>query len=371
MPSRPSAPSSSVVSLDSGLPRLKPLAQVIALLMVAGGAQASQPFSAAWFAAKGAQQSAGVARPGAPLPGMTPPPLAQQQKVNQQLQRSLQNLNNTVAAIAAQQAAQAAGRQAALAAPTNIPDGLGEGGLKVDASLPFEQAWQNAKAPVQSQDGGRTTVTVEQTADRAILNWETFNIGRQTTLRFDQQSNWAVLNRVNDPSARPSQIQGRIEAGGTVMVANRNGVVFSGSSQVNVRNLVAAAANISDSQFRERGLYFDANGSQPSFTDAAGAVRVERGPCCRAPIRPVPPRQAATCCCSAARWRTPGRSSRPRARRPWRRAIASTFAAESAPTATCAPPPAATKWPPRWSPAAAPGGWSTRAWSRPPPATSL
>ncbi|WP_430736826.1 filamentous haemagglutinin family protein [Pseudomonas aeruginosa] len=278
MPSRPFVPSSPVtVSLDGGLPRLKPLAQIIALLMVAGGAQASQPFSAAWFAAKGAQQSAGAARPGAQLPGMTPPPLAQQQKVNQQLQRSLQNLNNTVAAIAAQQAAQAAGRQAALAAPTDIPDGLGEGGLKVDASLSFEQAWQNAKAPVQSQADGRTTVTVEQTADRAILNWETFNIGRQTTLQFDQQSNWAVLNRVNDPSARPSQIQGQIKADGTVMVANRNGVVFSGSSQVNVRNLVAAAASISDSQFRERGLYFDANGSQPSFTDAAGAVRVEQG----------------------------------------------------------------------------------------------
>ncbi|EPJ3028379.1 filamentous hemagglutinin family protein [Pseudomonas aeruginosa] len=278
MPSRPFVPSSPVtVSLDGGLPRLKPLAQIIALLMVAGGAQASQPFSAAWFAAKGAQQSAGAARPGAQLPGMTPPPLAQQQKVNQQLQRSLQNLNNTVAAIAAQQAAQAAGRQAALAAPTDIPDGLGEGGLKVDASLPFEQAWQNAKAPVQSQADGRTTVTVEQTADRAILNWETFNIGRQTTLQFDQQSNWAVLNRVNDPSARPSQIQGQIKADGTVMVANRNGVVFSGSSQVNVRNLVAAAASISDSQFRERGLYFDANGSQPSFTDAAGAVWVEQG----------------------------------------------------------------------------------------------
>ena len=218
MPSRPFVPSSPVtVSLDGGLPRLKPLAQIIALLMVAGGAQASQPFSAAWFAAKGAQQSAGAARPGAQLPGMTPPPLAQQQKVNQQLQRSLQNLNNTVAAIAAQQAAQAAGRQAALAAPTDIPDGLGEGGLKVDASLPFEQAWQNAKAPVQSQADGRTTVTVEQTADRAILNWETFNIGRQTTLQFDQQSNWAVLNRVNDPSARPSQIQGQIKADGTVM----------------------------------------------------------------------------------------------------------------------------------------------------------
>lgn len=33
--------------------RLKPLAQAIALLMVAGNAQAATAFSSAWFAAKG------------------------------------------------------------------------------------------------------------------------------------------------------------------------------------------------------------------------------------------------------------------------------------------------------------------------------
>lgn len=183
MPSR--SPSSARSSRALYAPRLKPLAQAIALLLVAGGAQAAgQPFSAAWFAAKGAAQggAAGAPRPGAQLPG-APPPLAQQQRVNQQLQRSMANLNNTVAAIAAQQAAQAAGRQAALNLPQDVPDGLGEGGLKVDASLPFEQAWQNAKGPVQTQAAGKTTVSIEQTADKAVLNWETFNVGRNTTDR--------------------------------------------------------------------------------------------------------------------------------------------------------------------------------------------
>ncbi|MFU7106361.1 filamentous hemagglutinin family protein [Pseudomonas aeruginosa] len=277
MPSR--SPSSARSSRALCAPRLKPLAQAIALLLVAGGAQAAgQPFSAAWFAAKGAAQggAAGAPRPGAQLPG-APPPLAQQQRVNQQLQRSMANLNNTVAAIAAQQAAQAAGRQAALNLPQDVPDGLGEGGLKVDASLPFEQAWQNAKGPVQTQAGGKTTVSIEQTADKAVLNWETFNVGRNTTVDFQQHADWALLNRVNDPSARPSQIQGQIKADGTVMLVNRNGVVFSGSSQVDVRNLTVAAANISDEQFRQRGLYYDNAGSRPTFTDAAGAVRVEQG----------------------------------------------------------------------------------------------
>ena len=51
-------------------------------------------------------------------------------------------------------------------------------------------------------------------------------------------------------------------------------VIFSGTSQVNVRNLVAAAANITDEQFTQRGIYVDANGTQPTFTDAAGFAKV-------------------------------------------------------------------------------------------------
>ncbi|QAX84866.1 hemagglutinin [Pseudomonas sp. DTU12.3] len=260
---------------DPALWLLKPLAHAVALCLVAGSAQAQTAFSSNWFAAKGAAQQAAAARPSVGgLPGMTPP-LAQQQRANQQLQRSLQTLNNTVAAIAAQQAAQAAGRAVALGSVQSVPDGLGEGGLKVDNSL--SQGWLNAKGPQQTQADGKTTVKIEQTADKAILNWETFNVGRNTTVEFAQQSNWAVLNRVNDPSARASQIQGQIKGDGTVMLINRNGIVFSGSSQVNVRNLVAAAANITDIQFRERGLYFDSTATQPTFTDAAGKVLVERG----------------------------------------------------------------------------------------------
>jgi len=260
---------------DGELPilRLKPLAQAIALLMVAGSAHGATAFSSGWFADKGASQAATAARTNGQVPGI--PPLSQQTRANQQLQRSLSNLNSSVAAIAAQQAAQAAARQAAFGTVSTIPDGLGEGGLKVDNSL--TQGWLNAKGPVQSQSGGKTTVTIEQTADKAILNWETFNVGRNTTVDFQQQSNWALLNKVNDPNGRPSEIQGQIKGAGTVMIMNRNGVIFSGTSQVNVRNLVAAAATISDEQFTQRGLYVDANGTQPTFSDALGKVQVQRG----------------------------------------------------------------------------------------------
>ncbi|WP_339799515.1 filamentous haemagglutinin family protein [uncultured Marinobacter sp.] len=257
--------------------RLCPLSQAVALALAMGTAgpalaDGPRPFSSEWFnAARPNAAHAGAAR----APG-TPPPLAEQQRALQHLQHSINNLGRTAAAVAAQRAAQEAARKAAQQAASNIPNGLGEGGLKVDGN-PDTAGWRGAKDPTQTTKDGHTTVRIEQTADKAILNWETFNVGRDTTVDFEQQANWAALNRVNDPNARPSQIQGRIQGDGTVMIVNRNGVVFSGSSQVNVRNLVAAAADISDQQFSERGLYVDTNGSQPTFTDAAGNVTVDAG----------------------------------------------------------------------------------------------
>ncbi|WP_218921151.1 two-partner secretion domain-containing protein, partial [Piscirickettsia salmonis] len=71
-------------------------------------------------------------------------------------------------------------------------------------------------------------------------------------------------------------IQGQIQANGTVMIVNRNGVVFDGASQVNVRNLVAAAARITDAQFLDKGLY-SADDNTPTFASALGKVELRPG----------------------------------------------------------------------------------------------
>ena len=257
------ASSSAMAGNRTGRPvRLKPLALAIAMLLQAGGTQAQQPFSGAWFAGKGAQQ--GTAATTGRLPNgqaiIAPDNTqAQQQKANAQLQTSLNNLQLAARAIAVQQAAQQAARQAAIAAGSSVPEGLAAGGLQVDTNS-LTAGWLNANGPTQAQAGGKTVVTVKQTADKAILNWESFNIGQHTTLQFDQAANWSVLNRINDPLARPSQIQGQIKADGTVMLVNRNGIVFSGSSQVDTRSLVAAAVGMSNSQF-QKGIYSDTLGS--------------------------------------------------------------------------------------------------------------
>ena len=156
---------------------------------------------------------------------------------------------------------QAAARAAALAAGSNVPNGLAPGGLVVaPGAVPGKTdggvgLWQGANLPTQFSSGGRTQVEIKQTEAKAILTWDKFNVGRDTDLRFDQRAggsnaaSWIAINRVLDPSTAPSQILGTIKAEGQVYVINRNGIVFGGASQVNVHTLVASSLALSNAQF--------------------------------------------------------------------------------------------------------------------------
>ncbi len=139
----------------------------------------------------------------------------------------------------------------------NVTNGLNTGGLVPDSGIASAgvanpvTTWTGANTPIQSiTSKGQTVVTVNQTAPDAILNWSSFNIGKQTTLDINQglggsdESKWIAFNIISDPSAVPSQILGSIQAGGQVYVINQNGIIFGGSSQVNVHTLVASSLPI-------------------------------------------------------------------------------------------------------------------------------
>jgi filamentous hemagglutinin family protein len=161
-------------------------------------------------------------------------------------------MKRAMQSIQAMQAAQRAAREAAANAASNIPNGLQAGGLEVKAgAIPGSQLWQGANGPTQRISAGRTQVGIEQTQAKAILTWETFNIGKDTDLTFDQKGNkdWIALNRVLDPSTAPSRILGNLSADGQVYVINRNGIIFGGSSQVNVNTLIASSLSLSNEQF--------------------------------------------------------------------------------------------------------------------------
>lgn len=174
--------------------------------------------------------------------------------------QSQASLSRATQAIMAMQAAQAAARNLAVngsgSPGTNLPkvtDGLTPGGLVVDPRVTAgtdPNLWINAKAPTQTTNGGQTTVTIQQTDQRAVLTWQQFNVGKNTVVDFDQSggnsangNNWVALNRI-DATGTPSQILGQIKADGTVLIINPNGIIFSGSSQINVHSLIATSLDL-------------------------------------------------------------------------------------------------------------------------------
>jgi filamentous hemagglutinin family protein len=70
-----------------------------------------------------------------------------------------------------------------------------------------------------------STTTIDQTTQRAAINWNSFNVGSQQTVTFEQPSSTSMtLNRVTGPD--PSAIAGRIDANGGIVITNPDGVVF-------------------------------------------------------------------------------------------------------------------------------------------------
>jgi filamentous hemagglutinin family protein len=238
----------------------------IALMLAAGAAvnahagvnlaNVGAQISAARSAATGGGVNLGV--------GVSP------QQALQASQPSIQNLAHAAQGIAQQIAAQQAAAVAGLNTASTVPNGLAVGGLQVAQGITFAPQtvagqtvkvsqntddtnpllWMNAYGPQQTVNpNGTVTVNVQQTAPSAVVTWQTMNVGKQTTLNFDQSAgtqsnganNWVVLNRIMDPSGAPSQILGNVTAQGSVYVVNRNGILFGAGSQVNVHSLAASS----------------------------------------------------------------------------------------------------------------------------------
>lgn len=116
-----------------------------------------------------------------------------------------------------------------------IPDILPRGGVVTSGDAAID-------------DNGRA-MTIRQQSPRAVLDWQSFNIGRKNSVEFKQPSSTAIaLNNIRQ--ADPSRIDGRLTANGQVYLINQNGFVFGSGSRVNVNSLVASTLKISDKNFQ-------------------------------------------------------------------------------------------------------------------------
>ena len=93
-----------------------------------------------------------------------------------------------------------------------------------------------------------TQMTVNQSSQQLIANWNSFNIGSNAAVRFNQPNTAAsALNRITDQN--PTQILGSLSSNGQVYLLNPSGIIFGKTAQVNVGTLVATSLTMLDSDF--------------------------------------------------------------------------------------------------------------------------
>ena len=95
-------------------------------------------------------------------------------------------------------------------------------------------------------------LVINQRTNQAILNWQSFNIGKDNSVEFKQPNAQSIaLNNIfqNDPS----QILGKMSANGQVYLINQNGFVFGKDARVDTNSLLVSTLAVSDETL-QRGI---------------------------------------------------------------------------------------------------------------------
>lgn len=112
-----------------------------------------------------------------------------------------------------------------------------------------------------------STTVIQQGSNVLGLDWQSFNVGAQERVQFNQPSSSAVaLNRILDQS--PSQIFGRVDANGRVVLLNPNGIVFGRTAQLNVGSLVASSLKLANFDPVSGRMSFDSDGNAGAVTNS-------------------------------------------------------------------------------------------------------
>lgn len=130
-------------------------------------------------------------------------------------------------------------------------------------ALPTGAHYDPAQVDIATS-GNRMTLT--QSVQRAIVNWDSYDIGADAWVDYRQPGASSVtLNRVL--SSDPSRIFGRLTANGQVWLINPSGVLFGPGCSVNVGALLASTLSISDDDFMNGRNLFVRNGALGSIVN--------------------------------------------------------------------------------------------------------
>lgn len=100
-----------------------------------------------------------------------------------------------------------------------------------------------------------TITNINQSTQKASINWSTFSIGSNETVNFNQPNVSSItLNRV--VGNEKSVIDGALNANGQVWILNSNGVLFNKNASINTSGLLATTKSLSDADFQAGNYTF-------------------------------------------------------------------------------------------------------------------
>jgi filamentous hemagglutinin family protein len=139
------------------------------------------------------------------------------------------------------------------------------------------QGGQVAAGAASITGQGTATVTVNQSSQSVIINWNTFNIAAGELTKFVQPSASAIaLNRVIG-GLGPSQIYGHIQANGRIILVNRDGILFGMGSRVDAAGFLATTNNISNRDFMAGHYNFNMPGRLNASIVNLGHINATNG----------------------------------------------------------------------------------------------
>ena len=103
---------------------------------------------------------------------------------------------------------------------------------------------------------GANTV-VSQSASRAVVEWQSFDIADGESVTFNMGSSDSILNIIQDSKA--SNISGALSGDGAIYLINNHGIMFGTDATVNVGSLVASSLSISAADFINGNYNFSAH----------------------------------------------------------------------------------------------------------------
>ncbi len=144
---------------------------------------------------------------------------------------------------------------------TPLPDALPTGGQVVQGSASI------------AQSGAQ--MDINQSSQRAVINWQGFDVGANAKVHIVQPNeSAALLNRV--VTNKPSEIFGKIEANGQVVLVNPNGIVFGKDGSASASSFTATTLDVTDQDFMDGKDRYSSNGSQGEIVNH-GKIEAKNG----------------------------------------------------------------------------------------------